>query len=194
MLNSSWQKSIYLLTLCLGIGDSDGFRSHYLQRDRLALSRLSYRAKYVDWLELPSSFLSSCQSSTLARISPVSCRSLLPWETTGSIWLSCSRLVGVTGLEPARDFSHKHLKLACLPIPPYPGKRCDLFMYWWSHQPPTAYDKFSDIEGRVNPVAGYLLSVVAWTNTQLTHGRGKFYFAFLYLDRRFPQATYHFSY
>ena len=38
--------------------------------------------------------------------------------------------------------------------------------------------------------AGYLLSVVAWTNTQLTHGRGKFYFAFLYLDRRFPQATY----
>jgi hypothetical protein len=45
--------------------------------------------------------------------------------------------------------------------------------------------------------AGYLLSVVAWTNTQLTHGRGlyysdcslhfcKFYFAFLYLVRRFP--------
>ena len=25
-------------------GDSDGFRSHYLQRDRLALSRLSYKA------------------------------------------------------------------------------------------------------------------------------------------------------
>ena len=45
-----------------------------------------------DWLELPSSFLSSCQSSTLVRISPVNCRSLLPRETTGSIWLSCSRL------------------------------------------------------------------------------------------------------
>ena len=26
----------------------------------------------------------------------------------------------VTGLEPAREFSHKHLKLARLPIPPYP--------------------------------------------------------------------------
>ena len=37
---------------------------------------------------------------------------------------------------------------------------------------------------------GYLLSVVAWTNTQLTYGHGKFYFASLYLDRRFPQATY----
>ena len=89
------------------------------------------------------------------------------------IELQSHRMVGVTGLEPARDFSHKHLKLACLPIPPYPGRRCDLFMYWWSHQPPTAYDKFSDIERWVNLVAGYLLSVVAWTNTQLTHGRGK---------------------
>ena len=37
---------------------------------------------------------------------------------------------------------------------------------------------------------GYLLSVVAWTNTLLTWGHDKFYFAFLYLDRRFPQATY----
>ena len=26
-------------------GDSDGFRSHYLQRDRLALFRLSYKTK-----------------------------------------------------------------------------------------------------------------------------------------------------
>lgn len=41
--------------------------------------------------------------------------------------------------------------------------------------------------------AGYLLSVVAWTNTLLTWGHGKFYFAFLYLDRRFPQATYYLS-
>ena len=28
------------------------------------------------------------------------------------------------------------------------------------------------------------------SNRQLTHGRDKFYFTFLYLDRRFPQATY----
>ena len=46
-------------------------------------------------------------------------------------------------------------------------------MYWWSHQPPTTYDKFSDIERWVNQVAGYLLSVVAWTNTQLSYGHGK---------------------
>ena len=29
-------------------------------------------------------------------------------------------MVRITGLEPARYFYHQHLKLACLPIPPYP--------------------------------------------------------------------------
>ena len=40
-------------------------------------------------------------------------------------------------------------------------------------KPPATYEKFNDIERWANQVAGYLLSVVAWTNTQLSYGHGK---------------------
>lgn len=35
-------------------------------------------------------------------------------------------MVRTTGLEPARVFTHKHLKLAWLPITPYPHISCYL--------------------------------------------------------------------
>ena len=85
-------------------GDSDGFRSHYLQRDRLALSRLSYKAKLPMGFALP--YPTKQSALLMARISPVCCRSHLPSETTGGNGCSTQSMVGVMGLEPTRPYEH----------------------------------------------------------------------------------------
>ena len=86
------------------------------------------------------------------------------------------------GLEPTRSYEHQHLKLACLPIPAYPYG-VDFYLCTDGKSTKTT-QRF--IKLALPPTTYWVSS----PNTQLTHGRGKFYFAFLYLDRRFPQATY----